>query len=176
MLHVPWSTFEKFCWMPHWILYFFFHLDRAQHSCSMTEVSRLWLISQVQPIACFSVVYGLRVGFVFYTLKTVQKRTFFHNNYLKIRSQYLHQVLLEHSHTRCNVLSVVAFLLQWQIQIVAVKIIWPLKAKTFTIWTFTKKVCQSLLCGLLMAKEVFRDCANIQYYLQIQWIIAMFVS
>ena len=43
------------------------------------------------------------------------------------------------------ILSMDAFLLQWQIWVVAAESIWLVRMKIFTIWPFTEKVCWSLL-------------------------------
>ena len=46
------------------------------------------------------------------------------------------------------ILSMDAFLLQWQIWVVAAESIWLVRMKIFTIWPFTEKVCWSLLWNI----------------------------
>lgn len=48
-------------------------------------------------------------------------------------------------HSFTYMLSLAAFMLQWQSSIFATETVWPTKPEIFTILPFTEKVCQPLI-------------------------------
>lgn len=77
--------------------------------------SNLWVTGQISPTACFCLVFKLRMSFTFLNSFQIVKKDYFitDENHVKFKFQ-CYKLLLDHSHAHLHILSMAAFLLQWQ--------------------------------------------------------------